>query len=77
MNCQTCSELVSDLARDQMMDAAARAQALAHTRDCANCAVGTVRSRLHRARAILAEKLEPARDESSTADALKSTRCFA
>ena len=42
-----------------------------------NCAVGTVRSRLHRARAILAEKLEPARDESSTSNALSSTRCFA
>jgi len=42
-----------------------------------NCAVGTVRSRLHRARAILAEKLEPARDEGSTSDALNSTRCFA
>jgi len=49
----------------------------AETAHILNCAVGTVRSRLHRARAILAEKLEPARDQSSTADALKSTRCFA
>ena len=39
MNCQTFSELASDLARDQMMDAAARAQALAHADDCASCAV--------------------------------------
>lgn len=38
MNCQTFSELASDIARDQMMDAAARAQALAHARDCASCA---------------------------------------
>jgi RNA polymerase sigma-70 factor, ECF subfamily len=49
----------------------------AETAHILNCAVGTVRSRLHRARAILAEKLEPARDESSTSSALKSTRCFA
>ena len=42
-----------------------------------NCAVGTVRSRLHRARAILTEKLEPARDQSSTSEAVNSTRCFA
>jgi len=38
MNCQTFSELASDIARDQMMDAAARAQALAHARDCSICA---------------------------------------
>ena len=49
----------------------------AETAHILNCAVGTVRSRLHRARAILAEKLEPAREESSTANALSSTRCFA
>src|SRR5437763_1513157 len=42
-----------------------------------NCAVGTIRSRLHRARAILTEKLETARDESSRSDVVKSTRCFA
>ena len=49
----------------------------AETAHILNCAVGTVRSRLHRARAILAEKLEPVRDESSTSGALNSTRCFA
>ncbi|MGZ8842697.1 MAG: hypothetical protein ACXW18_03485 [Pyrinomonadaceae bacterium] len=38
MNCQTFSELASDIAGDQMMDAAARAQALAHSSDCASCA---------------------------------------
>jgi len=45
----------------------------AETAHILNCAVGTVRSRLHRARAILADKLEPARDESSS----NSERCFA
>jgi hypothetical protein len=39
MNCQTFSELASDIARDQMMDAVARAQALAHANDCVSCAV--------------------------------------
>ena len=37
MNCQTSSDLVSDIARDQMMDAVARAQALAHAGECLNC----------------------------------------
>jgi hypothetical protein len=39
MNCQTFSDIASDIARDQMMDAAARAQALAHAEVCVNCAV--------------------------------------
>ncbi|MBC8031300.1 MAG: RNA polymerase sigma factor [Pyrinomonadaceae bacterium] len=41
------------------------------------CAVGTVRSRLHRGRALLIEKLRPARKEQATSAAAKSTRCFA
>ena len=41
------------------------------------CAIGTVRSRLHRARTILIEKLRPARDEAASAERLKSARCFA
>jgi RNA polymerase sigma-70 factor (ECF subfamily) len=40
------------------------------------CAVGTVRSRLHRARALLIEKLRPAQQEDGIAD-VKSARCFA
>jgi RNA polymerase sigma-70 factor (ECF subfamily) len=39
------------------------------------CAVGTVRSRLHRARVLLIEKLRPA-DEAEGAE-VKSARCFA
>ncbi len=41
-----------------------------------NCAVGTVRSRLHRARALLIEKLRPASEEVE-ASPVKSARCFA
>jgi RNA polymerase sigma-70 factor (ECF subfamily) len=43
-----------------------------------DCAVGTVRSRLHRGRALLIEKLRPAREEEEAAAATsKSARCFA
>ena len=55
-----------------------------------NCAVGTVRSRLHRARAMLAEKMRGRREEETArqtqaeagesdagAQALRTARCFA
>ena len=42
-----------------------------------NCAIGTVRSRLHRARALLVEKLRPAREEDAAANRVKTARCFA
>ena len=42
------------------------------------CAIGTVRSRLHRARALLLAKLRPAAEvEDPAAASLKSARCFA
>jgi RNA polymerase sigma-70 factor (ECF subfamily) len=42
------------------------------------CAVGTVRSRLHRARALLIEKLRPGTTNEKTANAqARSARCFA
>jgi RNA polymerase sigma-70 factor (ECF subfamily) len=39
------------------------------------CAVGTVRSRLHRARALLLEKLQPSKEK--IAAEVKTARCFA
>src|SRR6266550_3687114 len=42
-----------------------------------SCAVGTIRSRLHRARALLIDKLRPARDEEAASSTAKSARCFA
>ncbi|HSS19938.1 MAG TPA: RNA polymerase sigma factor [Pyrinomonadaceae bacterium] len=41
------------------------------------CAVGTVRSRLHRGRGLLLEKLKPAREDETVAAPTKSARCFA
>ena len=42
-----------------------------------NCAVGTVRSRLHRARALLLDKLRAARDRNEDAQEVNPARCFA
>jgi RNA polymerase sigma-70 factor (ECF subfamily) len=42
-----------------------------------NCALGTVRSRLHRARVLLLEKLRSDNDESSEPATITSARCFA
>jgi RNA polymerase sigma-70 factor (ECF subfamily) len=40
-------------------------------------AVGTVRSRLHRGRALLIQKLRPNQEEETTQPTIKPTRCFA
>lgn len=39
MNCQTFETVVNDFAREQMMEASAREQALAHSAECENCAL--------------------------------------
>lgn len=41
------------------------------------CAVGTIRSRLHRARALLIEKLRATKEPDAAAPIVNSARCFA
>ena len=48
------------------------------TAEILGCAIGTVRSRLHRARSLLLAKLQPANSaEVSSSAAVESARCFA
>ena len=42
-----------------------------------DCAIGTVRSRLHRARAMLIARMRPAPVENAAGDSVKQARCFA
>ncbi len=50
----------------------------AETGEILGCAIGTVRSRLHRARALLLTKLRPAESAAGADSAsVKSARCFA
>ena len=64
MNCQSFESAINDLARNQMMDAAARDSAVAHSAACARCA-----SRLADERALTAgaskDGREPRRSSGS------------
>ena len=42
-----------------------------------NCAVGTIRSRLHRARSLLIEKLRATKETDTASPIVNSARCFA
>jgi RNA polymerase sigma-70 factor, ECF subfamily len=42
-----------------------------------SCAVGTIRSRLHRARYLLIEKLRATKEQGAAAPIVNSARCFA
>jgi RNA polymerase sigma-70 factor, ECF subfamily len=47
------------------------------TAEVLGCAIGTVRSRLHRARGLLIEKLRPVDNSETASTSVKSARCFA
>jgi len=47
------------------------------TAEVLGCAIGTVRSRLHRARALLLEKLQPHDEQSAAPATVETARCFA
>jgi hypothetical protein len=46
MNCQGFESIINDLARDQVMDAAIKTGALAHSKDCARCAARLAEERM-------------------------------
>lgn len=49
----------------------------AEVADALNCSVGTIRSRLHRGRALLADKMRTAKGEEAAPQAANPARCLA
>jgi hypothetical protein len=81
MNCQNFETIINDLARDQIMDAAARDSALAHASACARCAVRLADERMLSAglrRLALSANAEaaPARVEARLLAALREQQTF-
>jgi hypothetical protein len=79
MNCQSFESNVSELAREQTMEASVREQAITHSRECKTCALKLEDERLlaERVRALAAEmKLAqaPARGEEQLLVAFRSHR---
>jgi len=70
MNCSESQSVLSELARDQMMDASQRQSALAHAVSCGNCARGLDDARaltggLRQLASVDAQEQAPARVEAS------------
>ncbi|MGA9769850.1 MAG: hypothetical protein WBV94_12470 [Blastocatellia bacterium] len=81
MNCQNFETIINDLAREQIMDAAARDSALAHASACARCAVRLADERmlsagLRRLAASADAEAAPARVEARLLAALREQRTF-
>ena len=81
MNCQNFETIVNDLARDQIMDAAARDSALAHASACARCAARLADERmlsagLRRLAASVNAEEAPARIEARLLAALREQPAF-
>jgi hypothetical protein len=82
MNCQNFETMINDLARGQMMDAAARDSALAHSSACARCAARLADEKmlsagLRRLAAGANAEEAPARVEARLLAALREQRTLA
>ena len=82
MNCQNFETIINDLARDQIMDAAARDSALGHASACARCAARLADERmltagLRRLAATAGAEEAPARVEARLLAALREQKTLA
>ena len=82
MNCQNFETMINDLARDQIMDAAARDSALKHSTACARCAARLADERmltagLRRLAASAGAEEAPARVEARLLAALREQKTLA
>jgi hypothetical protein len=73
MNCQTFSDLIDDLAGEQIMDAAMRTRALAHAEECIDCAVRLKAQR--RVTSDLRELIYATKDQTAAAVVWERLSC--